>query len=959
MSNINFDNPYLLLIAVPLIVLFTIPFVIAVRKDNRNGHNISSMIMHVALAVIIGFAAAGTTVTTVITETQVYVVADVSYSTHNKLEKIDDVIKNKLVLPKNSQVGLITFGKDYELLCGLRKQKDLKSVKTSNVDDSETNIAEALRFAGEQFKRDDVIKRVVLITDGRQTDEVDTSAMRHAVDSLERQNVKVDAYFIDSNLSSQNPEVQISGVEYTQSAFINHEEYVNVTVKANLETRARLVLDKDDEEEYKSQAIELSSGNNIVPFRLYTDEGGTYNYKLHLEDLEADTSDLNNEYAFTQTVSSDLKVLMVTTDWDTCKALVNQYGDSATIDLFEKDVNMKDNWERGLFHKQFAGNDKVNVYSFDENIDSNATEAFGVNLKPVPSTVEALSNYDEIVLADCDLTKMDLYQESFIASLDTVVGSFGKSLVTLGNTYIHTDNGSTTYKKLDNMLPVRFGRNDDAPKSYTIVIDQSISMFDNSRFTVAKQVATALVGTLQDNDYVTVVGFWGENKPIFGPRPMSDAAEVIERINALSFMQGTNVFGGLNTAYEETKNLNFSENQIMLISDGRSMSAAERQQALELVERIYNGGISEDGINSYVTSVFNVGGTTNTNNGSMSDNQYDQFLKSIAEKGHGNYFERDAKDENLSDGMFAEISKMEGKKEFEQDADVLVNRITDDVLSAPNVLPTAGLPKISGYIASVAKPSATTVLQLVHDKGNGKTSNMPLYAYWTYGAGRVSSFTSSFTDGVTFWHDRELEDQSLFDQSFFDNVMYVNIPKQKTDYPYAFSVTQQGIFTQVRLTPPESALHFNARATIRLKMPDDSVVNQTMILDGKYYYYNFNSSQVGRYEIEVTYNYGGTNYKTASVLNVSYANEYDEFLAYEASPLFRAINGRGQVITDDSSLKLENKASEMGVYTQDFTFPLLIIAVVLFVVDIVVRKLKWEDIISFFGGFKKSGGKKK
>ena len=58
MSSINFDNAYLLLIAIPLVALLAVPFFIAVKRDNRNGHNIASMVLHVLMAVRIAFAAA-------------------------------------------------------------------------------------------------------------------------------------------------------------------------------------------------------------------------------------------------------------------------------------------------------------------------------------------------------------------------------------------------------------------------------------------------------------------------------------------------------------------------------------------------------------------------------------------------------------------------------------------------------------------------------------------------------------------------------------------------------------------------------------------------------------------------------------------------------------------------------------------------------------------------------------
>ena len=69
--------------------------------------------------------------------------------------------------------------------------------------------------------------------------------------------------------------------------------------------------------------------------------------------------------------------------------------------------------------------------------------------------------------------------------------------------------------------------------------------------------------------------------------------------------------------------------------------------------------------------------------------------------------------------------------------------------------------------------------------------------------------------------------------------------------------------------------------------------------------------------------------------------------------LFKAVDSRGTVITE-GSLTVTNNKNSVGTYTIDFTYGLLISAVVLYVVDIIVRKLKWEDIVSFFGGLRRS-----
>ena len=43
MRSVNFDNPYLLLLAIPLLLLVVIPFIIAIRKENRQKSAVASL----------------------------------------------------------------------------------------------------------------------------------------------------------------------------------------------------------------------------------------------------------------------------------------------------------------------------------------------------------------------------------------------------------------------------------------------------------------------------------------------------------------------------------------------------------------------------------------------------------------------------------------------------------------------------------------------------------------------------------------------------------------------------------------------------------------------------------------------------------------------------------------------------------------------------------------------------
>ena len=111
MKNISFDNPYLLLLIIPLLLAIIIPIIIAIRKENRHKSVFISLALHIIISVCVILALAGMIHTTVMTETQVIVVADVSYSSDRNLDKVDAYIQEiQEKLPKNSKMAVVVFG---------------------------------------------------------------------------------------------------------------------------------------------------------------------------------------------------------------------------------------------------------------------------------------------------------------------------------------------------------------------------------------------------------------------------------------------------------------------------------------------------------------------------------------------------------------------------------------------------------------------------------------------------------------------------------------------------------------------------------------------------------------------------------------------------------------------------------------------------------------------------------
>lgn len=920
MNSISLDNAYLLLIAVPLIVLFTVPFALAVGKENRNAHNITSQILHVLMAVIIAFAAAGLRVTTILTETDVYVVADVSYSAKRNLDTIDRYISN-LELPRNTKLGLVCFGKDYEIVSELDDPKKVGSVKDSTVDDTETNIAEALTYTGTLFGTG-VIKRIVLITDGKQSDLSDNNAIRRAVDGLENQSIKVDAIFLDDNPGPDSKEVQISGVDYTETAYLDSEQTAVLDVQASYDTAAVISI-KRNGVNLPDVNAELTIGHNNVNISLDASVAGTFDYEMTVI-ADGDENPKNNTYYFTQTVSDEMKVLVVTQSFDDCIAAISRYGDNGALDVYENDANCLQT-VKDIIVNRYAGNDKINIH---------------LNTNAVPYSIEDLCKYDQIVLADVDITTLVNYT-AFIGNLDAAVANYGKSLLTFGNLHIqNTDDEELN--KLEDMLPVKFGNSDS--KLYTIIIDTSRSMNNLDHLNIARQLTNRMVNTLEDDAYVTLITFNSDAEVIQPVTPLSNREEILEKVERFEVIQGTVLGSGLKRTMEYISPLDFDDKQVLLITDGLSYSINVEDDPVTVASQMYAAGI--------VTSVFDVGRQGDEADGSnpfVSDYEAAyRLLSDIAEAGHGNhYYSRNL--EHLDDVTFGEMADDMTLSVIEREATVSVQRLqrNDPVLEGIDAL---SIPNVNGYVYTKSKPSATTVLTVNHKRSEDSefTTDKPLYAYQNYGNGRVSTFTSSLGGSwVDGW-------SGSTGNAFFENLFELSIPEEKHDVPYSVNVIKEGKITRIEAQPTSPRI--DATATIEITLPNGETSSRNMSFNGSAYSFEFSTADVGKYDVNIIYNYN-EEYVGNKTLYVCYLDEYDAFSVFEPSSLHRAIDGRGTV-SEDGALKIENDESEVGKYVIEFTVPLLIVAVVLYVADIVVRKLKWDDIRSFFGFGKKREVKK-
>ena len=819
----------------------------------------------------------------------------------------------------NSKMGVVCFAKDYKVNTPLGE--DFVTVSGSGLDDSATNIANALNYTGTLFG-EGTINRLVLITDGKETNS-DTTDLVNAITNLYNAGVKIDVMYMDNNASAGAREAQLSGVTFAESTYSNADEnQANILVQSSVQMQGYVVL-YDDGVEVRRIPKTFEAGYNIInvdlrPYCTDFAEGETSKVKHFKAVVEAssDTSLYNNEYTFTQRVTKTMRVLALTEIVKEGNKVI--LDDTATLKQLYKDLvgdAADSTMETGLVIKNLT-----NVVERTE----------------VPTSVEELCKYDQIVLSNVNVTKVTSHN-AFLDSLNKVVLNFGKSLLTIGDVQIQNDVAGDL-DILDSMVPVQFGKNDTEKKLIGIVIDISRSMFQADRLTMAKRAAKHLLNLVGQNDEVTIVSFSGKSKIEVRPTPIKDEAhkqDLCDLIDGLQPTQGTYIGDAMNTIYQiiKVKQNDYAEKQLMLISDGLNYTGEAEYNPKRIANRLV-------GELNTPTSTIKICSTSETAS---------TMLNEVATLGNGSVYSV----ERLSDLdklMLEQVAPDVTDTEVKVESPVHVVKGKDEVLQGiAEDGQELAFGNVKYYVNSMHKNSATTVLTVDYLRPSGSVVQSPLYAYWNYGRGRVASFTGRVSG------DSATKFMNETGTKFIANMIKTNVPETRVDYPYNVTVRYDGLNLNVEVIP--AAIDLNAEMEITLTSPNGTAQTNVLYFNATNFYGAFDCQEIGTYTIDLIYRYNGVVSTAQIFYDLAYSGEYDSFTAYDSAVLYSSVRNMGKV-TEDGKVNLENDEKEVETYTVDMAMPLMIFTVSLYVVDIAVRKLKKEDILSLFAKKSKDKGGK-
>jgi uncharacterized membrane protein len=436
-------------------------------------------------------------------------------------------------------------------------------------------------------------------------------------------------------------------------------------------------------------------------------------------------------------------------------------------------------------------------------------------LAPVPNEeISKPSDYRSIILNNVPHAALP---PLFADALPDFVRSGGGLIMVGGNKSFGL--GGYIGTRVESVLPVTlvppYKEKKRLNVAVQLVIDKSRSMAAEERLEFAKAAAKEVVKSLQDDDYIGVIGF---DEVPFIALPMSSVAQVrfsaAERISRLYPTNKTNLYPALDEARRGLQRVNAGRKHTVILTDGKIPDASSEYVSLVRQMRVL-------GITASTVLI-----------GSDAD---DGFLAQLAESGGGSFYKTDDPS-NLPRIFLADVKVASGEQTLKENPDLPVERGPSGIQSTS----IDSFPTLRGFVETLARDSAATELVI-----SESDKTYPLLASINVGKGRSVAFTS---DANGRWSSNWARWSQM--QPFWSDLLESLHPqKAQTDTSISFDVRSwiEGGELIVDLSLFGSAPRGRVSAELRTPRDQTQSIDLKVIAPG-HYQAHVSQPMAGRYE---------------------------------------------------------------------------------------------------------------
>ncbi len=923
--NITFTNAWYLLLIIPALALTLIPYFRVNKRYRRNRNRITSMVLHTVVMILAIATLAGIcfSITEPNYKNELILLVDCSDTEESSVTEREEFIQTVLQDGRynNFTVGIVTFGFDQVYAAELSTDVDGlfdQYLSAPLPDTSATDIASALSYAQTLFTNPETGK-IVLVTDGKETDGDALVAVR----SVLAKGIRVDVAQIGHEYEGED--VQVMDIQFPEYHLNLGEEFeMVVTLQSREETSCDISVYDNDVQTGDSHHVRLSAGVQTITLRHTFERDGIHTIGIS---ANAGTEEVmkNNSYSTYYLLQTFNKIL-----------IIEQFeGQSAQLrDLLQTDDR---------YNPELNG-ETVTILNLANGV--------------APTHISELLMYDQIILNNIANKDLAVYP-GLDQLLYSYVNEYGGGLLTVGgndgegnaHAYNRSDLFNTLYQK---MLPVQ-ATDYRPPVGVVVIVDISGSMTGvdgpdgKSLAEWGLAGAKSALNALNERDYF---GIMTMTDTYSSELEMTSCAYKNDIYNIIDSIELTGGGSMASPAYRRAVQALLAQNDIekrhiVLLSDYKIYGEGEIEKMETLVNTYYSDGIT-----------FSIVGIN------MDDTSY-RDADAVVELGHGRLIELTSSDINkITTEMREDLQSPDIEEVIQSTFHPVISNTMSSLFAGVEMgsgeLDGKMTTTLDGFYGVKARTDADVFLQ-----GN---YGVPLYAQWKFGAGTVGSFMSDLngTWSATFMSNPN-------GRQFLLNVISNLMPLQNirtvsddcvirednyTNHLSIYSSLAEGQTVKATVTAlsgeraGEVIFDLN---TLPEEKPDlETVIGYAIsVLDANNNYSraSFVIKQPGTYRIEVTtLNADGT---VAGVNELyksfSYSEEYFVSLSEEENGdyaifLSELAQRGGGTKVEEVANPIEIFANYVTEITREFDprYLFMILAIVLMLADIAVRKFKFK-----------------